>query len=399
MIESNQLLVQMEEWGIDPVGAVISSVKNLYTRPDEELEEIRGHLIAQNFKFHYENNAYYRSICDENGVTPEVVTGYKDLVKIPSVHVGRFKDVNSHQLLTKSIAALEHELRSSGTSGIPSISRRDEVTINRTVLGIYAMYRELFRFFDGAALFLSPSAEEMPEMGMVKVLSMFSGLMDGSQNLVKQSTFSPEEAIELLQRWERVHTRHIIGPPFMIDRLLSYLKQHDITLKLDRKTKVITLGGWKRYTGVEIDREQFNEECVKYLGIHENQVRDMYGLVETNFMAIECEQHEKHVPPWVHFSVRNPDDLTQEVELGEIGRLVILDPTSLSYPGFILTDDLVYLTNEKGCACGRNGQKVNYLFRIKGAEIGCCAINLEKHMDDKEKSTDGECLTGSCSVK
>ncbi|MFJ7939601.1 LuxE family acyl-protein synthetase [Peribacillus sp. NPDC096622] len=391
-----EVVKNMNNLGIDPVGAVISSVKDIYTRPEKEIEEIKANLIYDNFKFHYENNAYYRGLCDEQGVTPDDVQTFKDLVKIPGIHVARFKDVNSHQLLTKSIASLEHELRSSGTSGIPSISRRDEATINRTVLGIYAMYREFFKFFDGEAIFLAPSAEEMPEMGMVKVLSMFSGLMDGSHNVVKQATFVPEEVIELLNRWERIHTRHLIGPPFMIDRLLNYLRENDIRLKLDRKTKVITLGGWKRYTGVEIDREQFNKECAEYLGIKEDQVRDMYGLVETNFMAIECEQHEKHVPPWVHFSVRAMEDLSKEVEDGEVGRLVILDPTSISYPGFIITEDLVFLSKDKGCSCGRNGQRINYLFRIKGAEIGCCAINLEKHMDENEKSDGGEGFSVSC---
>ncbi len=92
----------------------------------------------------------------------------------------------------------------------------------------------------------------------------------------------------------------------------------------------------------------------------------------------------------VHFSLRNPKNLAEEVPQGKRGVLAIFDPTSLSYPGFIQTEDLVYLKKENTCECGRNGQKVVYLSRVAGAEIGCCAINLEKHMDaaEEKKSND-----------
>ncbi|WP_274651097.1 hypothetical protein [Paenibacillus humicola] len=147
----------------------------------------------------------------------------------------------------------------------------------------------------------------------------------------------------------------------------------------------MTLGGWRSFTGREIVPESFRELVTRVFGISEDQIRDMYGLVETNFMAIECDRHAKHVPPWVHFSVRDLDNPSREVAPGEPGLLVVNDPLSLAYPGFIVTDDLVYLSKEP-CGCGRNGQIVNYMYRIKGAEIGCCAINLEKYMSDKDGS-------------
>ena len=71
---------------------------------------------------------------------------------------------------------------------------------------------------------------------------------------------------------------------------------------------------------------------------------------------------------------------------GERGVLAILDPISMSYPTFVLTEDLVYLNKESECNCGRHGQVVNYISRVRGAEIGCCAINLEKQMDTAEAS-------------
>ncbi|MBA2943886.1 LuxE family acyl-protein synthetase [Paenibacillus sp. CGMCC 1.16610] len=369
--------------GIDPVGSVIASIKSIYQLPAESQNEMKLELIKQSFQYHYMHNALYNKICKEKGVALTDFQCIEDVASIPAIGIGKFKDVNAHLLLTKPIHELEHELRSTGTSGIPSISRRDEQTLTRSVLSIFSMFREMFGFFGGAAVYLAPSAEEMPEMGLVKLINMFSGLLDSNRFFISGHAFDAEAVIHQLKDWQHVHTRHIIGPPFLVERLAAYIEEHQMHIHLDKQTQIITLGGWRSFTGREIDQSKFRERMARIFGVHQGQVRDMFGLVETNFMAIECEHHAKHVPPWVHFSIRNLDKLEQEVTHGEPGRLVVYDPTSLSYPGFILTDDLVYL-DPNPCSCGRNGQVVNYMYRIKGAEVGCCAINLEKFMSDRE---------------
>lgn len=225
-----------------------------------------------------------------------------------------------------------------------------------------------------------PSPEEVPEMGMIRVSNMLAGLVDTSRFIVREAIFDPQEAITLLTQWENDHIRHIVGPPFLVNKLVQYLKKHDVRLKLDRESRIINLGGWKRFTGEEIPREEYNRECTEYLGVQTDQIRDIYGLIEANVVAIECSSHWKHVPPWIHFSVREPDDLCQEVPDGKRGVLAIIDPTSLAYPAYIMTEDVVYLDETSSCPCGRNGQKINIKGRVMGAEVGCCAINLDKSM-------------------
>ncbi len=388
MVTIQAAMENLKELGINPVTAVIGSTQQLFQWDEEKVNDLKGYLISQNFKHHYENNSFYRMLCEDSGVTPADIQSLDDIQKIPLIPVTSFKRPDSHLLLSTSLENIEFEMRSTGTSGIPSISRRDAETLNNCVFSIYAMYREMFAFSRGAGLFLFPSPEEMPEMGMVKVLNMLSGLFDATRCLVKRASFKPKEAIETLEKWQNIHTRHIVGPPFLIYKLVNYLKTNNIHLKLDQKTMIINLGGWKRFSGMEIPREQYNKECAEFLGIPEENIRDMYGLVESNILAIECEKQSKHVPPWVHFSLRNPKNLAEEVPQGKRGVLAIFDPTSLSYPGFIQTEDLVYLKKENTCECGRNGQKVVYLSRVAGAEIGCCAINLEKHMDAAEEKNE-----------
>lgn len=385
-MESNflGLFENAKKLGFDPMGMVYSSVSDLYKMDFEKQKEVKAALIAENFRHHYENNTYYRTVCEEKGVRPEDINDFDSLIKLPLIPVKRFKESNSHVLLSTTLDKIEFEMRSTGTSGIPSVSRRDSKTVSTAILSLYAMYREFFSISKGAVLYLMPSTEEIPEMGMIKVLNLFSGLTDAQRCPVKRTYFNPIAAVDALDHWENKHTRHLIGPPFMIYKLIEHLKENNIKLKLDKNTFVITLGGWKRFTGIEIPREEFNKDCATYLGINEDQIRDMYGLVEANNLAVECQEGHKHVSPWVHFSVRDPKDLSREVEYGERGVLAILDPASVSYPTFILTEDLVHLEKNTSCECGRNGQTMVYLSRIKGAEIGCCAINLERQMDEAD---------------
>ncbi len=95
------------------------------------------------------------------------------------------------------------------------------------------MLRELFGLFGGAAVFLSPSAEDMPEMGLVKLINMFSGLLDSTRFFVHDAKLDPEAVVAQLQAWQHAHTRHLIGPPFLVERLVKEIEEKGIELKLD----------------------------------------------------------------------------------------------------------------------------------------------------------------------
>lgn len=374
----HKLFEEIRKAGLNPLGCVYTSLDKVLRLPIEEQRELKASLIAENFRFHYENNAFYRGLCVQQGITPPDVRHYDDLVKIPLIPVSQFKRTDTQKLLTLGLDKIEVEMRSTGTSGIPSVTRRDSETVTQGFLAVWAMYREFFKFSSGAILFLMPSPEEVPEMGMIKVSNMLGGLVDTSRFIVRKTSFDPQEAVALLTQWENEHIRHIVGPPFLVHNLIQYLKKHDIHLKLDGESRIITMGGWKRFTGESIPREEFNRECAEYLGVQTGQIRDIYGLIEGNMMAIECSHHWKHVAPWVQFSVRELDDYHKEIHDGRPGVLAIIDPACLAYPAYILTEDMAYLDETASCPCGRNGQRVNIVGRLTGAEVGCCAINLDK---------------------
>lgn len=150
----------------------------------------------------------------------------------------------------------------------------------------------------------------------------------------------------------------------MIGRLLQHLEANDIRLSLDPDSLVVTLGGWTRFNRERISRGPFDHKLQTYLGIPGERIRDMYGLVESNLLAIECEHHRKHVPPWCHVIVRDIHDRSCEVAPEQVGVIGILDTLSRSYPGFLLTEDVGRVDAEEECPCGRTGQTVSFVRRL-----------------------------------
>jgi long-chain-fatty-acid---luciferin-component ligase len=338
-------------------------------------------VVRAAFGYHYERNAFYRAQCGE--VSPADIAGYRDLHRIPLLPVGMFKQAGSHVLLTGTLADIETEIRSTGTGGVPSVARRDPLTTTRASVGIIGGYRDFFGISRGAGLFLCPSTAEVPEMGMVKVFNLLTCMLDDHWFGVDGFSFAPAEALEYLRRWEGRMTRHIIGPPFIVARFMRYLELESIPLSLDPESMIIMLGGWKQYTGRSISRDEFDANAQRNLGVDPTRIRDMYGMIESNMLAIECEHRRKHVPPWCYVSIRDMNDPAVELAPGKTGGIAILDALNTSYPGFLLSDD-VGEVDESDCPCGRTGQTVRFRRRRQGAELGCCAVSIEKFLDSND---------------
>ena len=366
------------------LASLLGSAASASRVSQQEWESAVTAVLADAFASHFETNEFFRAQCDAIGLTPDNLGGSRaDLAKIPLLPVKMFKQPDAHVLLSVPLTDIELEIRSTGTGGVPSVARRDSATVTRTALAILGQYRDFFNVSKGAGLFLCPSTAETPEMGMVKVFNLLNGLFDDHTYLVRDYAFDPEEAVDYLQKWDGTMTRYIIGPPFLVNRLLRFLELEDVRLKLDPESLVITLGGWKRYTGESMSRDEFNDKIETYLGLDLGQIRDMYGLIETNMLAIECEHHRKHVPPWCYVTIRDVTDPYVELPAGKTGTIGILDGLSGGSPGFILTEDIGEV-DESPCACGRSGQTVTFHRRAQGAELGCCAVSIEKFIESQE---------------
>ncbi|MFM8322993.1 MAG: hypothetical protein ACKOC5_18950, partial [Chloroflexota bacterium] len=111
-------------------------------------------------------------------------------------------------------------------------------------------------------------------------------------------------------------------------------------------------------------------------------IRDVYGMSEANWVAMQCEQGNYHCPPWVLPGVLDEDGrflsgLAVDGERPVSGLLAFFDPLGSGdlFPSFFRTADRVTIV-PGGCACGEPGaylldrsvQRVDLL-----EEAGCAA--------------------------
>lgn len=366
------------------VESLVGHLATAFRLPKSDQDEVKLELVRQRFGFHYHANAFFRAQCEQAQVSPDSLQSLQDLTRIPLIPIRTFKQPGAHVLLSVPLTQIDMEMRSVASSGIPSVARRDSATTTLAALVTVGVFREFCGFIGGVGLFICPSPAETPEMGLVRFLNGVSALLDDRVYMVREYQFQPEEAIAYLEQWADRQTRHIFGAPALINRLLRHLEKNDIRLQLDPRSYVVTTGGWARHTGESLKAQTFTQELQTYLGVRPENVRDIYGVIETNLLAFECEHHFKHVAPWCHVSVRDMRDSSVEMPVGQTGVIAILDAMGRSHPGFLLTEDVGKIDQDGLCACGRVGQTLTFNRRLRGAEVGCCAVSIEKFMDSRE---------------
>jgi hypothetical protein len=110
------------------------------------------------------------------------------------------------------------------------------------------------------------------------------------------------------------------------------------------------------------------------------EVRDVYGMAEANWAAMQCQAGNYHIPPWIYARTLDDDGAFQEAP-DATGLLAFLDPygSGRLFPAFFKTADQVRLVRPQaglGCPCGEDGayitqdsiQRVDLL-----DEAGCAA--------------------------
>jgi hypothetical protein len=170
----------------------------------------------------------------------------------------------------------------------------------------------------------------------------------------------------------------------------SLTQLHGVALALIRAGRTIPLlpgsllgtgGGIKEAYGLSPD--EIGEDLMRAFrpaGGGTLPLRDVYGMAEANWAAMQCDAGNYHVPPWIH-AVAVDDG--GEIQAGDraAGLLAFFDPFGSGdlFPGFFRSADQVTLVSGRGetlCSCGDSGayvekdtiQRVDLL-----GEAGCAA--------------------------
>lgn len=404
-----------------------------YFKDPEEVRELRHKAIKMAHKFHYNNNAFYHNYCKMKGIGEEITE--KDFPKIlipddtfksydmeyPEKEPLKFRNwvdyVSSVKVdfALKPAGSLDDLLSqfdknglllgfSSGTTGRLTFLPRDKYTQQMIVKAYIATVDATVELNKGKDKFvlgipkktylqigwngrnvaeaLSPGnvvyafkelKSDIVRMRMrgprgvkEKVLNSLVKIM-----LPRVEKKAIKTIIDSLIKWKNERVIYL-APPFIIVESAKYVLENGIDVKLREDSILASTGGFKGRK--ETSREEMNKLIEEAFGIDPHRYLDIYGMTESNSMIMDClEANKKHVPPWKEIILFDENLELIEPEGKVTGQYGFLEPSSRSFPGFILTGDKITV-NFDGCGeCDKRTPVVEEIRRMPKVEDRGCA--------------------------
>lgn len=429
-----------------PVDKALYGVENLLTLKNKKAEELRFNAIKHSFNHWYTNSEWYHIYCNEFDFTPSKLKSHHDLEKLPLVSHRFFKAylegpdfVNwllnltigyySKPVITKNNSSIDDMIEvlgeegimaafSSGTSGRFSFIPKDHTTYMRSqyCLGKMGISEILSDWYDPSAYAYlcgpNPSKTNMWVGRVVKLMDdVFSdvqyafdsqittqimrisngdirGLSDKLLATIMQIMTAMRDIISKIIKWIEKRDKasdkvFIAEAPFLIKRVVEELDNQGKSFDFGKRGAMITGGGWKLHADEMVSNKKFRQDVKNILGIPERNNVDLYTMVESNWHAIQCpEGHYFHMPPSLVFPMVL-DENWKPLGFGESGRFAFIDPLANSYPGAIITGDIVTLLEE--CpVCSRTGPVLKPdVHRATGEEVRGCAEEMRRLLDEQ----------------
>lgn len=420
-----------------PAEEAVFKPTDLLRVPVREAQATQLKAIKYTFSRHYALNHFYRTYCRKLGVTPGDIGTYNDLEKIPlipdltfkqhppgadfahwiaNVYTGELPRVvisTPHPTFDDVIDAFNTAglavAFSSGTSGRHTVIPRDMRTYLTTQ---YIMGKMEVCVSDGITadhcLALGPGPTESNAWvarGPAFQADMYRDVLHGldfsgeagatgkvpagtnqreSASAEKGGQDPIETAVRWLERYSRTpDTIRLFSLPFLIYDILDALEQQGKRFEFGERGTVVTGGGWKMSEFKRISSADFRKRIEETLGIPETRYFDYYAMIEMSGCCITCsEGHYFHLP-YTYLKPLVIDRNLEPAGYGEWGRFAFLDGLSGSYPGFILTGDLVRM-HERCPACDRPGPVLEPNVRRAPAEEirGCSGVVLQSLQRD-----------------
>ncbi len=141
------------------------------------------------------------------------------------------------------------------------------------------------------------------------------------------------------------------------------------SVRLHPNSIILETGGMKTFRK-ELSRKDLHVLLQQRFGLDEANIHSEYGMAELLSQAYKTGYSNPFYPPhWMQISIRNPQNPLQEMPLGEVGQVGIIDLANLYSCSFILTEDRGFATNDGG---------FEVLGRLADAELRGCNFLFER---------------------
>lgn len=363
MAAIDQLIFEVDEW---------------WAESSDRQAERRRSLIADAVTWHLRESAQYRQLAELTGFEPAALQRGEGLESVPQFPTRLFKRTEIRSMPESDCRVF----RSSGTSGSLSQVWRDDMTLQRLAGSLRPqgdIWKSLYGIDglddDGQMIHLGPARGDALGVWIGYVMTLIEMFTYTCSYLSDGKLRIGDAARDLRAAAREGGLVCVAGPPAFVMALLDHLCENRVQIDGGERIVVVTGGGWKRAETQRIPPEELRALAVKTLGLRDDgQVRDVFNQVELNTAFVECEHHRMHVPPWVEVIVRDADGLAP-MPPDRPGLLSYLDPSAVSYPCFLLTED-IGRTRVDECPCGRQGVTVEVHRRLMASDHQGCALRL-----------------------
>lgn len=347
--------------------------------------------MKESIEHHRTHCRFYEKLLKERGFSIEQVESVKDCEKIPAIPAQFFK---YHEVLSIQKEEIEVRATSSGTQGQKSQIFLDNETIKLgTIMAIKAMkYLGFISIIPTNYLILGYEPKEGNDMGNVRIALGMTRFAPAKEKVFALRTLGDDYQIDYfgiigsLMRFnkQRLPVR-ILGFPSYLYMLLKMMKESGMKpLTLNKKSLILTGGGWKKFDDMMIDKKKLYAMAEECLGIPAENCRDFYSAVEHSVAYPECRNHHMHVPVWSRVIIRDVKSL-EPLGYDEPGFLSFISPLVSSVPvSSILMGDMAVLRDGKACGCGIDTPYFEILGRAGAVKARSCAVAASEYMKGEQ---------------
>lgn len=349
--------------------------------------------MRESVENHSANCDVYGKLLRKHNFSSEHIKTIEDCAKIPTITAEFFKH---HQIFSVDKEDIEIHATSSGTQGQKSQIFLDSKSIKLgTKMIIKAMkYHGFISIIPTNYIILGYEPKEGNNMGNVKVALGMTRFAPAKEKVFALRPIGDKYEIDyfgIIDAFKRFNKQRlpvrIMGFPSYLYMLLKTMKDLGMKpLKLNKKSLVLTGGGWKKFDDIAINKEELYSMVEEFLGIPASNCRDFYSAVEHSVAYPECANHHMHVPIWSRVIIRDVKTL-EPLGFDKPGFLSFVSPLVSSVPiSSIIMGDMAVLKDGRGCGCGIDTPYFEILGRAGSAKARSCAVAASEYMKGEKNA-------------
>ena len=314
--------------------------KDIETASYEKIRAIQDERLVKTINHVYKNNAYYKKLMDEKGVTPDDINGVDDLHKLPFLTKDDLREAYPYGLMSMPLSECVRIQSTSGTTGkrvVAFYTQKDidmwEECCARAIVAAGGDKGDVCQVCYGYGLFTGGA-----------------GLHGGSHKVgcltLPMSSGNTERQLQFMVD---LQSTILCCTPSYAQYLAESIEEQGIRDQIKLKAGIFGAEAWT---------QSMREDIEARLGL---KAYDIYGLTEIcgPGVAFECSaQSGMHINE-DNFIAEIIDPKTGEVlPEGEKGELVFTCINKEAFPMIrYRTKDICVLSREK-CSCGRTFVKM-----------------------------------------